>query len=154
MIEGVAFMKRTVRYAFAAFVALSAASSMALADQVEIEVTDAAGNKLKGDPAAGEKVFKQCQTCHYIVQGKNFTGPTLYGIIGRTAGTVPGFSYSKANKESGKVWTEQAMFEYLENPRKTIPGTKMSFVGLKKPQDRADVIAFIQMNSGPASGPK
>ena len=142
-------MNRTVRYAFAAFMALAFAPSLATADV--INVVDAAGNKISGDPVNGEKVFKQCQTCHYIVEGKNFTGPTLYGIIGRKAGTIPGFSYSKANRESGKVWTEQVMFDYLENPRKAIPGTKMSFVGLKKPQDRADVIAFIVKNSGPAA---
>jgi len=149
MNEGAAFMNRTVRYAFAAFVALAAAPFAAQADT--INVVDAAGNQLTGDPVNGEKVFKQCQTCHYIVEGKNFTGPTLYGIIGRKAGTIPGFSYSKANRESGKVWSEQVMFDYLENPRKAIPGTKMSFIGLKKPQDRADVIAFIVKNSGPAA---
>jgi cytochrome c len=121
---------------------------------IEINVVDAAGNKLSGDPTNGQKVFKQCQTCHFIEPGKNFTGPTLYGIIGRKAGTVEKFNYSKANRESGKIWTEQVMFDYLENPRKAIPGTKMSFVGLKKPQDRADVIAYIQLNSGPAAAPK
>lgn len=125
------------------------AMSPARAQAVEINVVDAAGTKLKGDPVNGQKVFKNCQTCHFIEPGKNFTGPTLFGIIGRKAGTVDKFKYSKANRESGKVWTEQALFEYLENPRKTIPGTLMSFVGLKKPQDRADVIAFIVKNSGP-----
>lgn len=138
---------------FASGVMLSTAvvSSTAFAQTIEIEVVDAAGNKLKGDPTNGQKVFKQCQTCHFIEPGKNFTGPTLYGIIGRKAGTVEKFSYSKANRESGKIWSEQVMFDYLENPRKAIPGTKMSFIGLKKPQDRADVIAYIQMNSGPAA---
>jgi cytochrome c len=149
-------MKRIFAFAFGSFIACglvvslsSVVVSVAHAEQIAIQVVDATGKNLTGDPVNGAKVFKQCQTCHFIQPAKNFTGPTLYGIIGRKAGTVEKFSYSKANRESGKVWTEQAMFDYLENPRKTIPGTKMSFVGLKKPQDRADVISFIQLNSGP-----
>ena len=110
-------------------------------------MVDASGAKMMGDPVNGEAVFKKCMTCHVLTPGVNKVGPTLHGIIGRTAGSVEGFSYSKANKESGIVWTEQEMFIYLENPQKTVPGTKMAFAGLKKPQDRADVIAYIQQES-------
>jgi cytochrome c len=117
------------------------------AGAVEIDVVDAGGARLSGDPARGATVFKQCMTCHTLEPGVNKVGPTLHGIIGRPAGSVEGFNYSKANRESGIVWTEQKMFEYLENPRATVPGTKMSFAGLKKPQDRADVIAYIQEQS-------
>jgi cytochrome c len=130
-------------------------TTVASADPVAVDITGPDGAKLTGDPVAGEKVFKQCQTCHTLEPGKNKVGPTLHGIIGRTAGTVEGYNYSKANKESGRVWTEQAMFDYLENPRaegKGIPGTKMSFVGLKKPEDRANVIAYIQEADKPATG--
>ncbi len=100
-----------------------------------------------GDAARGATVFNQCKACHVLEPGQNRVGPTLHGIIGRKAGTVEGFAYSDANKNSGVTWTEPVMFEYLENPREFMPGTKMAFAGLKKPQDRADVIAYIKANS-------
>ncbi len=99
---------------------------------------------LTGNAANGEKVFVQCKTCHVTDAGQNRVGPSLHTLIGRTAGQVPGFSYSAANKASGLVWTEENLFTYLEAPQKVIPGTKMAFAGLKKPQDRADVIAFLK----------
>lgn len=102
---------------------------------------------LTGDPEKGRRVFTQCQACHNVAEGKNGAGPSLYKIVGRTAGQVAGFRYSKANSESGIVWTEEVMFEYLENPRKFMPGTNMSFAGLSKPQDRADVIAYLKSAS-------
>jgi cytochrome c len=102
---------------------------------------------LTGDPAAGEKTFAQCKACHQAVEGKNGVGPSLAGIVGRTAGQVAGFSYSAANKGSGVVWKEETMFEYLEAPQKFMPGTKMAFAGLKKPQDRANVIAYLKTKS-------
>lgn len=142
------FVTRAAFGFVAAFAFATALLSVpAHAEQVEIEVVDKDGNKLTGDPAQGEKIFKQCQQCHTLQPGRNLTGPTLHKIIGRTAGTVEKFNYSKANKESGVVWTEQKMFEYLENPRAFMPGTKMIFAGLRKPQDRADVIAYIQEQS-------
>jgi cytochrome c len=99
---------------------------------------------LTGDPVAGEKVFGQCKTCHVAEAGINRVGPSLWGVIGRTAGSVEGFKYSPANKTSGLVWSEEQLFTYLEAPRKTIPGTYMAFAGLKKPQDRADIIAYLK----------
>jgi cytochrome c len=102
---------------------------------------------LTGDPVAGEKTFAQCKACHQAVEGKNGVGPSLAGIVGRTAGQVAGFSYSAANKNSGVVWKEETMFEYLEAPQKFMPGTKMAFAGLKKPQDRANVIAYLKTKS-------
>ncbi len=98
---------------------------------------------LTGDAAAGETVFKQCMACHVVTPGQNRVGPSLHGIVGRTAGQVAGFNYSTANKTSGKVWDKETLFAYLEAPQKYIPGTKMAFAGLKKPQDRADVIAYL-----------
>lgn len=99
---------------------------------------------LTGDAVKGEKVFIQCKTCHVTDAGQNRVGPSLHSLIGRTAGQIPGFSYSAANKSSGIVWSEEELYKYLEAPQKTIPGTKMAFAGLKNPQDRADVIAFLK----------
>ncbi len=102
---------------------------------------------LTGNAAAGERIFAQCRTCHALEAGTNKVGPSLNGIFGRTAGTVPNFRYSTANKNSGIVWSEEIMFAYLENPREYIPGTYMSFVGLRQPQQRADVIAYLKANT-------
>ncbi|GGI76593.1 hypothetical protein GCM10007973_11870 [Polymorphobacter multimanifer] len=99
---------------------------------------------LTGDAANGEKVFGQCRACHVTDPGVNRVGPSLHGVIGRTAGSIEGFKYSPANKNSGLVWSEEQLFTYLEAPQKTIPGTYMAFAGLKKPQDRADVIAYLK----------
>lgn len=99
-----------------------------------------------GNAAAGKTVFIQCQACHSIKEGENRVGPSLYGKIGATAGQVPGFKYSDANKNSGIVWTEEKLFEYLKNPRAVIPGTTMAFAGIPDPQKRADVIAFLKAN--------
>ncbi|MFO1209027.1 MAG: cytochrome c family protein [Amaricoccus sp.] len=104
-----------------------------------------------GDPAAGEKVFKKCLVCHTITpDGKNKVGPDLYGVIGRTTGTAPGFDYSEVMQKAGQdghVWTEDELSKYLESPKAMFPGTKMTFVGLSKPEDRANVIAYIKSAS-------
>ncbi len=99
---------------------------------------------LTGDAAKGEKVFAQCKACHVAEAGKNRVGPSLWAVVGRTAGTIEGFNYSKANKESGVTWSEDVLFTYLEAPAKFMPGTRMAFGGLKNPQDRADVIAYLK----------
>lgn len=105
---------------------------------------DVAFADLTGDAAAGETVFAQCRTCHLIDEGRNGVGPSLYGVIGRTAGTVEGFRYSDANASSGVTWTPEVMFDYLESPREFMPGTRMAFPGLRDPQDRADLIAYLE----------
>ena len=99
---------------------------------------------LTGDAVKGEKVFGQCKTCHVAEKGVNRVGPSLYGVVGRTAGIIENFKYSPANKNSGLVWTEAQLFTYLEAPQKVVKGTYMAFAGLKKPQDRADVIAYLK----------
>jgi cytochrome c len=103
---------------------------------------------LTGDPEAGRRVFARCRSCHVLEEGVNRVGPSLYGIVGREAGSVEGFRYSEANANSGVTWTEENLFEYLENPREYIPGTIMAFPGLRDEQDRADVIAYIEANGG------
>lgn len=99
---------------------------------------------LTGDAAAGKMVFAQCRTCHVTDPGVNRTGPSLAGIVGRPAGSVEGFNYTDANKNSGIVWTEEKLFQYLENPQRVIPKTKMIFAGLPDAQKRADVIAYLK----------
>lgn len=97
-----------------------------------------------GDAAAGEKIFRQCMACHSAEKGVNEVGPSLHGVVGRKAGSVPGFAYSPANKKSGITWNEAELFVYLKAPRELVPGTYMTFAGLPKPQDRADVIAYLK----------
>ena len=96
----------------------------------------------------GEDVFKKCRPCHQVGYGaKNLVGPLLNGIVGRKAGTVDGFTYSQSNKEAGDkglVWTEEILLKYLENPMVFMPGTRMSFAGLKEEDDRKDVIAYLK----------
>jgi cytochrome c len=99
---------------------------------------------LTGDAAKGEKVFAQCKACHVAEAGKNRVGPSLWALVGRKSGSIAGFNYSKANKESGVTWTPDVLFTYLEAPAKFMPGTRMAFGGLKNPQDRADVIAYLK----------
>lgn len=115
-------------------------------DRVSAEVV-AQYAALTGDAGNGRRVFTQCMSCHAVQEGRNMAGPSLYGIIGRSAGTIPGFRYSDANANSGIVWTEETMFAYLEQPQAFIPGTFMAFPGLPRPQDRADVIAYLKEQS-------
>jgi cytochrome c2 len=97
-----------------------------------------------GDSAEGEKVFRKCKACHYVDKEKNKTGPHLVNIIGRAAGAVEGYKYSKAMAGSGLVWDEETMAGFLARPKKYLKGTKMAFVGLRKESDIADVIAYLK----------
>lgn len=115
-------------------------------DRVSAEVV-AQYAALTGDAGNGRRVFTQCMSCHAVQEGRNMAGPSLYGIIGRSAGTIEGFRYSDANANSGIVWTEETMFAYLERPQAFIPGTFMAFPGLPREQDRADVIAYLKEQS-------
>jgi cytochrome c len=97
------------------------------------------------DAAAGEKVFVQCKACHQVGEtAKNAVGPMLNGLFGRKAGTIEGYSYSSANKNSGLNWDEATFRDYIKDPRAKIPGTKMVFPGLKDPKQVDDVIAFLK----------
>jgi cytochrome c len=97
------------------------------------------------DAAAGEKVFAVCKTCHQIGEtAKNAVGPVLNGLIGRKSGSVPGFNYSEANKNSGITWDEATFREYIKDPKAKVPGTKMAFAGVKDEQKITDLVAFLK----------
>ena len=96
------------------------------------------------DAASGEKIFVQCKACHQIGENaKNAVGPVLNGLFGRKAGTIEGFSYSSANKNSGITWDEATFREYIKDPKAKIPGTKMVFAGIKNEQEASDLWAFL-----------
>jgi cytochrome c len=122
----------------------NAVAAAPAAGAVVLAVKNAAGVDMMGDATKGAAVFRQCQTCHVKEVGVNKVGPSLAGIVGRQAGTIPGFRYSEANKGSGITWTEQELYIYLEDPKAKIPGTIMAFVGIKDSQKRADLIAYLK----------
>ena len=99
-----------------------------------------------GDPVKGKKVFRKCVACHSLQEGKNKMGPPLNNLLGRKAGSVKGYKYSKAMKNSGVVWDEESLDKFLTKPRKFIPKTKMSFRGIKKKSLRDDLISFFKNN--------
>jgi cytochrome c len=94
------------------------------------------------DVEHGKSVLKACAACH-ATDHANSVGPGLGGIIGRKAGTVPGFRYSRAMKNSGIVWDEKTLDAYLESPQKVVPGNRMPFAGLEDTQGRADLVAYL-----------
>jgi len=100
------------------------------------------------DPVKGEQVFKKCAACHNAAKGgPNALGPNLWGALGKPHGHVPGFAYSDALKSVPGVWDWTSMSAWLHNPKKYAPGTKMTFAGLSKPEDRANVIAYLNQQS-------
>jgi len=134
-------MKKTLVFALTTFAALSFTNAVYAQD---------------GDPVAGEKVFKKCKACHQVGEGaKKKVGPVLNGVVGATAGAQEDFKYSAAMVEAGKngtVWTVENLDTYLEKPRAFIPKGKMAFAGLKKPEDRANVIVYLkQFSETPAA---
>ena len=102
-----------------------------------------------GDPAAGQKVFNKCKTCHEVDQLKNKVGPELVGIFGRKAGSAPDFKYSDAMKNSGITWNEQTLAQYVKDPKGFIPGNKMAFPGLKSDQEVDDLLAYLKQATVP-----
>ena len=97
------------------------------------------------DASLGEKVFVKCKICHQIGEGaKTVVGPELNGIVGRHSASIEGFNYSEGMKKANLTWTEDQLSEYLKNPKQKVAGNKMAFVGLSKPEDIANVIAFLK----------
>ena len=129
---------------------LEVASTSASSDKVMkvVEAVDIKALLAMGDIGHGEKVFKKCTACHQIAAGgKNMIGPNLWSVIGRTAGSVADYKYSKAMVAYGKEWTFEEMNSYLIKPQAYIKGTKMAFAGLRKEKDRASVILFMNSKS-------
>jgi cytochrome c len=101
-----------------------------------------------GDPAHGEEVYTRCLACHALASDR--VGPRHCGLIGRRAGSVPGFAYSSAMKKSGLVWNEKTLDRFLAKPMKVVPGTAMTYDGVPDAKDRADLIAYLRKaNDGP-----
>ena len=112
------------------------------------EKVDIAALMAMGDVTIGEKVFKKCAACHSIVKGgKNNIGPALYNVVGRKTGIVSDYKYSKALASYDKEWTFEELNGYLIKPAKWVKGTKMAFAGLRKENDRASVIKYLNQNS-------
>jgi cytochrome c len=111
------------------------------------------GSAQAQDPASGEKVFAQCRACHQIgPNAKNAVGPVLNGLFGRHSGSIEGYNYSPANKNSGITWDEATFREYIKDPKAKIPGTKMIFAGVKDEQRINDLVAYLKQFD--ASGQK
>jgi cytochrome c len=98
----------------------------------------------QGDVGKGETVFNKCKACHSADEPKNKVGPNLVGLFGRPAGSVEGFKYSEAMKNSGITWDETTLAAYLADPRGYVKGNRMAFVGLKNQEDIANVIAYLK----------
>ena len=118
---------------------------LTLSALVVVASAAAASAALAQDAAAGKASFNKCLACHAIGEGaKNKVGPVLNGLDGRKSGTVEGYSYSEANKNSGITWNEATFKEYIQDPKAKIPGTKMAFAGIKKEQEINDLWAFLK----------
>ena len=116
--------------------------SLALA---AVALAASAGAALAQDAAAGETSFKKCMPCHDVGDdAKNKVGPMLNGLAGRKSGTIEGFNYSDANKNSGIVWSEETFKDYIKDPRAKIPGTKMIFPGIKNEKEAGDLWTYLK----------
>ncbi|KAJ54897.1 cytochrome C [Actibacterium mucosum KCTC 23349] len=116
-------------------------------EEEEVEVISFAEYFAAADATKGEKVFGKCKSCHALEEGKQGTGPTLYNIVDRAV-AAEDFGYSGKLIAVVDVWTPEALDGFLTSPKKYAPGTKMSFNGLAKPEDRANLIAYLQTIGG------
>jgi len=131
MTKGFRFMKP---------VALIAAASLAIGGS-------AMAQQSLGDPVRGKTVYARCAACHDLNTGATRLGPSLKGVVGRTSGTMPNFNYSQALKDTAVVWNAQSLDAFLSGPSKYVPGNRMAFPPLASPQDRADLIAFLEQSA-------
>jgi cytochrome c len=113
-------------------------------DKAEEEEIDFGAVMAAADAGKGEKVFGKCKSCHKLEDGANGTGPHLFNLVDRAVGSVDGYSYSGSLVAVADVWSPENLNGFLENPKKYAPGTKMGFAGLKKIDDRANLIAYLQ----------
>jgi len=121
--------------------------TLSLAAAISVLAFFSIGYANAADVAKGKRVFNKCKACHTLVAGKHRIGPSLSGMFGRKAGTSAKYKYSKAMKKAGDgglVWTEETLAAYLVKPRAYIKGTKMTFAGIKKPKDMANLMAFLK----------
>jgi cytochrome c len=103
-----------------------------------------------GDPVNGKRIFARCRACHTVEQGgPNMTGPNLWGVFGRKAGSKPDYGYSDAMKAQTYAWDAPHLDAWLNAPATTVPGTKMTFIGLNDPKERIDVIAYLKTATEP-----
>lgn len=108
-------------------------------------VAACSGSAFAQDVEAGQKSFNKCRPCHQVGEGaKNIVGPVLNGLFGRKSGTIEGYNYSDANKNSGITWDETVFAEYIKDPKAKIPGTKMVFAGIKNEKEIGDLTAFLK----------
>ena len=125
-----------------------ASTSTTATATVEDKTVDIAALMALGDVNAGEQIFKKCAACHSINQGgANKIGPALYNVVGRKIGGVADYKYSKAFVEYGKEWNFEELNGFLIKPSKWIKGTKMAYAGLRKEEDRASIIKYLNQNS-------
>ena len=111
------------------------------------EAVDVGALMAAADVAKGETVFKKCAACHKL-DGVDGVGPHLNGVVGRPVASIGGYAYSDPMAAHGGDWTPDELFAFLASPKKDVPGTKMSFAGLPKPEDRANVIAYLAQSGG------
>jgi cytochrome c2 len=123
--------------------AVNASAAPATSAEPETEPDSAPTQNLPA-PEAGRKIFDQCRGCHSLSPSQNGRGPTLYHLFGRRAGSVPGFLYSPAMKNSVIVWTAGTLDRFLRNPRAFVPGSKMTSPDIKDPRDRKNLLAFLR----------
>ncbi len=123
-----------------------AVASLSLGAAVVSAVPALAGSpSLEGDPVRGESVYQRCIGCHSL--DRNRTGPRHCGLIGRRAGSVPGFAYSEAMRQEDIIWTSDMLNRFLASPTTMVPGTTMTYAGISDPQERLDLIAYIEAAS-------
>jgi len=124
-----------------------ATTTTAAAPAAEEKPVDIKPYLAKADLNLGAQLIGRCTACHTFDKGKpNGVGPNQYGLVGRKVASAPGFTYSDAMQKKGGTWGFQELSDYLSNPQKAVPGNRMAFAGLKKPEERAALIAYINKN--------